>query len=222
MSNDNGAHVEAQGTGTPPTSPNYGIPRYSGADPADFPTQVNAITDIVDAQMARRATVVTTLPGAPVDGQECYFVADAANGVVWHLKYRAADPSAHKWQFVGGPELLAGPSGSTSTASTAPVALASGPLITVPIAGDYEVEFGGYCQLTVAGITPLNFGTTLGAGTNAQLTAPSQWGGGQVQVAQRYNNLAAAAAAALVVWVGSALSCNFTLGWLKVKPIRLG
>ena len=58
MSDNNGAHVEATaGTGTPPVSPNFGIPRYSGADPADYPTQTNAITDIVDAQMARRAAV---------------------------------------------------------------------------------------------------------------------------------------------------------------------
>ena len=48
MSNDNGAHVEAMGTGTPPTTPNLGLPRYSGADPADYPTQTNAISDLLD------------------------------------------------------------------------------------------------------------------------------------------------------------------------------
>ena len=54
-------HVEAQlvvGTGTPPTSPNFGAPRYSGADPADFPPQANAITDAFDAQAAKRGAIV--------------------------------------------------------------------------------------------------------------------------------------------------------------------
>jgi hypothetical protein len=39
-------------------------------------------------------SLVTALPATPVDGQECHFVADATNGVVWHMKYRAADTSA--------------------------------------------------------------------------------------------------------------------------------
>jgi hypothetical protein len=46
------------GTGTPPTSPNFGVPRYSSNDPADFPTQGNAITDTFDAQAARRGYIV--------------------------------------------------------------------------------------------------------------------------------------------------------------------
>ena len=54
-------HVEALavvGTGTPPTSPNFGVPRYSLNDVADFPTQGNAITDTFDAQAAKRGAIV--------------------------------------------------------------------------------------------------------------------------------------------------------------------
>lgn len=51
--------------------------------------------------------VVTSLPAAPADGQECIFVADATNGVAWHLKYRAASASAYKWEVIGGSWLSA-------------------------------------------------------------------------------------------------------------------
>ena len=61
--NGNGAHVEAHaGTGTPPTTPNLGLPRYSGADPADYPTQTNAISDLLDTQVAKRRVAVTSQP----------------------------------------------------------------------------------------------------------------------------------------------------------------
>lgn len=45
------------GTGSPPVSPNFGAPRFSEADPADFPTQGNAITDTFDAQAAKRGAI---------------------------------------------------------------------------------------------------------------------------------------------------------------------
>lgn len=88
------------------------------------------------------APIVTSLPAAPVDGQECYFVADAPNGVVWHLKYRAADPSGYRWQFVGGAALASDVATDEATASNALVALATAQAVTVPLFGDYEVEFG--------------------------------------------------------------------------------
>jgi Concanavalin A-like lectin/glucanases superfamily len=56
-----GEHVEVltvTGTGTPATSPNFGVPRFSANDPADFPTQANAITDTFDAQAALRGAIV--------------------------------------------------------------------------------------------------------------------------------------------------------------------
>jgi hypothetical protein len=68
----NGAQINplaVTGTGTPPTSPNFGAPRFSASDPADFPTQGNAITDTFDAQAARRGYIVDTdIAAANKDG----------------------------------------------------------------------------------------------------------------------------------------------------------
>lgn len=74
----------------------------------------------------------------PVDGLEVYLIADATNGVIWHLRYNASSSSAYKWEFVGGGTLSTSvmpyencTSGSYSDLTTA------GPGITVPLAGDY-------------------------------------------------------------------------------------
>jgi hypothetical protein len=59
----NGAQVTpfvVTGTGTPPTSPVFGVPRYSSADAADFPTQANAITDTLDAGAIKHGTITDT------------------------------------------------------------------------------------------------------------------------------------------------------------------
>lgn len=39
--------------GTPPTTPNYGLPRYAQTDAASFSVQVNAITDLVDTKLRK-------------------------------------------------------------------------------------------------------------------------------------------------------------------------
>lgn len=89
-------------------------------------------------------TRVTALPGSPANGAEILFVADAANGVVWHLKYNAGSSSAYKWEFVGGGDLsvevpasqnYAPGTGNYGDAATA-VSL------TAPLAGDYKLSHG--------------------------------------------------------------------------------
>jgi hypothetical protein len=105
------------------------------------------------------ATRVTTLPVAPIDGQEVYYVADAANGVIWHLRYSAGSSSAYKWEFVGGSplsaEVLAGEVPANLTGSFQALTT-PGPSITLPLAGDYLVELearvnlnaGSYCLMS--------------------------------------------------------------------------
>lgn len=86
--------------------------------------------------------VVTSLPGSPEDGQLINFLADATNGIVWPLRYRAASASAYKWETVGGGAALysavdadnAIGAGVTTYSDLANV----GPSITLPLAGDYD------------------------------------------------------------------------------------
>jgi len=84
--------------------------------------------------------IVTSLPGSPVDGQECLYLADATNGVLWHFVYRAASSA---WLFAGGSSLFSKVATQENHSSTTYAALTTaGPSITVPLAGDYLVEVG--------------------------------------------------------------------------------
>jgi hypothetical protein len=83
--------------------------------------------------------LVTSLPANPVDGREVYYVADAANGIIWHLRYRAANPSAYKWEYIGGPPMETTASARFTTSSTAPVLVTGGPTITFPLSGIWDM-----------------------------------------------------------------------------------
>jgi hypothetical protein len=84
--------------------------------------------------------LVASLPDSPYDGQEVNLLADATAGVVWHLRYRAASASAYKWEFAGGARLSAEAAAELSTASGSYVD--GGVAVTVPRAGEYEIELG--------------------------------------------------------------------------------
>lgn len=108
---------------------------------------IKTLVDDADALTARTTlgvnepTVVVSpaaLPAAPANNQEVIYVADAANGVEWRLRYRQAQAA---WFYIGGPPLMVTIDTLETTASLAYVALTTaGPSITVPLAGDYDVR----------------------------------------------------------------------------------
>jgi len=80
----------------------------------------------------------TTLPATPTDGQEYDYIADATNGVIWRLRYRAASTSTHKWEFVGGSPLQATWPNFGQLTLTANTWTRLGSVqIVCPLAGDY-------------------------------------------------------------------------------------
>jgi hypothetical protein len=85
---------------------------------------------------------VTSLPIGPSDGQECYFVADAANGVLWYLRYNAASASPYKWEVIGGSPLVSfnGVSEAIPNTGNAAQDFTNPALVVLPLAGDYELE----------------------------------------------------------------------------------
>jgi hypothetical protein len=88
-------------------------------------------------------TADTVLPSNPFDGQQLDYLADPASGVVWRLRYNAGSASAYKWEFVGGSSLMALVATLESRSATTYGALATaGPALTLPLAGDYDVEVG--------------------------------------------------------------------------------
>lgn len=138
-----------------PTTTNLLLPYPSATDTADVPRDIKALADKLDAFGA----LAGALPASPTDGQEFFYLADAANGVIWHFRYRAAAASPYKWEFVGGSPLHIGLVTVFTTTSGTPVADGTTTQIVIPFAGDYDIGSGFDGQL---------FGANLGGAAAAQ------------------------------------------------------
>lgn len=123
------------------TTPKLALPYPIGDDTPDVPRDIRALAEKLDDVITPTVYVpqlVTSLPGTPADGQEVYYVADAANGVLWHLRYRAAASGSFKWEYLGGTELYAANDASVTGITSAAYIAPTGPMaLTLPLAGDY-------------------------------------------------------------------------------------
>jgi hypothetical protein len=177
---------------------------------------------------------VTALPttgpsGGPLqDGQECYYLADAATGTVWHLKYRAAEAGSFKWYYVGGMGLLKTVDTAESTSSLAYTDLATvGPSITTPLAGDYEMEMSAVCAGTGGAnrcfVTPKKNATTVNDTDGSEASVA----GGSTNTGNAYRRKKLTGLAANDVFklqYGNLNATAVTYGYrsLKMTPVRVG
>jgi hypothetical protein len=153
-----------------PSTARFALPYPALTDSADVPRDISALATALDALDLRRPALVTsTLPGSPTDGQECYYLAHSAQGIVWHLRYRTASASTHKWEAVGGAAPIHDEIGSgdvstlESTASLTSAGLSTyGPSVVVPLAGEYEVT-------ALAGVNGISTSLSASAGLFVQL-----------------------------------------------------
>jgi len=127
--------------------------------------------------------LVATLPVSPVDGAEVYFLADAALGILWHLRYRAASASAYKWEAVS-----AGGQSSGTIAEVTQGGASSGAFfsvgadvtVTPPLAGDYRIAANAHLIVGSAGtqdkLMGLRIGATEATATEAAYHNDGLWG----------------------------------------------
>lgn len=166
--------------------------------------------------------VVTTLPSTPSDGDEIYLQTAAmlTDGIMWNLRYVASDG---KWQFLGGgPQFVEDATGitMTGTAYSTPTTGTTGPSITVPVLGDYYVDFGSDMYQTTGGVGSV--GLAVGAATP---TIGISYGGLTSGVhGTRSTKLSAVAAGTVLSlkYKTTANTLNADGRWLKVTPKRLG
>lgn len=190
---------------------------------------LEAGVETVSLELKRRVQYVTPAQFAlltPADGDEVVLRVDDAAGVRWRLRYNAASASAYKWEFLGGPFLSSYVTTfETKTGTTYAALTTPGPSVTVPLAGDYEVELGCYERTNTAGTSSL-MGYDLGAtpasdSDSVQNDSPSASNGSSV-LARRIK-LAVPALTALVAKyrVGSG-SGSWSNRALRVRPVRVG
>lgn len=219
-------------TGTPagspvaPTLPNNAHSLATISVPALDTVITNAqITDTRHRLQLGEVPVVTSLPVNPYDGQEIDYVADAANGVVWRFKYRSASGSAYKWEFVGGPALRALVSTLEGRNNAAFGALATaGPSVTVPLAGDYDVQVGSRMQAGSGSVAVHSYavGGTGAADADAAVVATAGGDSSCVSAVTRKTGVAAAAAIVSQYRNSGPSTCNYLNRWMAVFPVRVG
>lgn len=110
----------------------------------------------------------TTLPSAPIDGQEAILTDSlTAPSYAWRFRYNASIADAHKWQFIGGSAAVSMYDSDSGLSPGANLPDSGNLTFTVPRAGVYDLDFrsafaaaGGQavpyvqCLFTVAGAVP--------------------------------------------------------------------
>lgn len=195
---------------------------------AEAPSPRGEYTIWVDTDEVERTwppLLVTNLPANPWDGQEVYFQADAASGVVWHLRYRVANPTAYKWEYVGGALLHSEQQDSFSPPS-GDIWYDTSTVLTMPLAGVYDASYGAQPY----GLPPGSFiwkarlaindvqvahGLNMAGPTSAPATfAMSLETGGRIT-----NNVAGSVLKLQVQVSGQAGS--FSGRWIRLMPVRV-
>jgi hypothetical protein len=204
------------------TTPNLALPYPVPADTVDVPRDVQALATKLDGITALVPPVVSALPGSPVDGQECYLLADVTAGTVWHLRYRAASPSTYKWEFLGGGESIAVVDTPESTSSTTFTNLATiGPTINIGLAGEYIVRGGCGAQASAGQNASIGLATAATPGAADQVTVTlSTAFTGVLYLARKLT--VAAGGFVQMKYMTNAGSTTFSGRELTVYPLRVG
>ena len=172
--------------------------------------------------------LVSSLPASPVDGQEIYYLADATNGVIWHLRYRASSASIYKWEYIGGSALHAQSSGGSSTSSGTFSDGSDVCALTVPLAGQYDVEDFG-CQAIFAANANTGCGLGLKVGAAAAFDVAfgrsftsSNWPASMTSPNERITAAAGDSIRLQVKVDGAGGSVDFQDRRFRVRPVRVG
>lgn len=171
---------------------------------------------------------VTSLPTAPVNGQEIYYAADVTNGVIWHLRYNGTSSSSYKWEFIGGSDLRtfdnaeSGPVSSPSPAAWTNINTAIS--VTVPLAGDYRYSAASNINVASAGNTYLGVATTAsGTPTTSNQVYVTATTYGQSAVSGTLTGVSASSALTLRYYFAvTAANVYRRAASLVVTPVRVG
>jgi hypothetical protein len=212
-----------------------------GASLPDYEAYIQSLATDVATKLT--SNLVSVLPGSPYDGQVVALLADATNGVVWNLRYRAASASAsaYKWEFIGGSDLVSDVETAEGPGTASYAALATaGPIVTLPTlpsGGDFDVQFG--CQMTCLA-TVLSSFTNMGFQVNSaavaagdsvtatllpvsgSVTSPVYQVISSVSRIRRKTALASAAVLTALYQSSGGSGAVFSSRWMSVRPVRVG
>ncbi|HEY2371969.1 MAG TPA: hypothetical protein VGH82_05430 [Gaiellaceae bacterium] len=160
----------------------------------------------------------TSFPGSPSDGDEYVYVADGTNGVYWHFKFRN---STSKWIFVGGAPLFAEVVTDEATTGTTYQALTTaGPALTLPFAGDFDVEIG-CATYNVSGNSAMSYDIGGTGAVDADSIAFNAGGATVVTSGSRRRRKTGLSAVTLTAkYKSNPLGEHFLNRWMTVWPVQ--
>lgn len=165
-------------------------------------------------------SLVASLPGSPVEGQVCYYQnsAMATANVVWQLRYNATDVY---WELVGGMPLFAEVTTAQTTTSTSYVSLTTtGPAVTAPLAGDYQIEHGCGGFNSGANASLMSFAIGASAASDARSLRVDGTSEHSAARKSRYTSVSASDSidAKYRVTAGTG---TFENRWISILPVRV-
>jgi hypothetical protein len=169
----------------------------------------------------------TSLPAAPVDGQEAILVDSLTNpSYTWRFRYHAGSTSGFKWEFVGGAPLLGWSSGNVTNGGTLNAWLnVVAATLNVPRSGDYRIAGSGTVTHPTAGASSylgIYVGSTANVPGYAQFGFPVAGGyAGTISVPRlRVNGIQAGQPVGLA-GMSNLANGNFSSHGWEILPIRV-
>lgn len=209
-----GVSVQNNGSGSGENMPPFLVINYI----------IKAVPDAPRSGLAYGSTppIVTALPVNPQFGDVVTYVADATNGVAWNLQYDGS--GTYPWKFVGGAALWAENTSGTTTTSSSYVTT-NMPSLTVPLSGDYMMDFGGFVQKTssTAGVADMRFGLYVNGVEKANTgeSNTTQNDGGGTRRNYRVTGVVAGQSADIRIKSSSGATAYTAERTLVVTPIRV-
>lgn len=170
-------------------------------------------------------TYGTTLPSAPLDGQEAVLVDSITNpSYQWRFRYNAGSSSVYKWECIGSTPLRATEIIPQETCTSAGwVSLATvGPQVTVPRAGEYDIHFG--CGVQASGQQYAGYAPKFGAAAvnNNDRANLYNYTAVDVPVSRRMVRSLVASDVILMQYSSfAAVNSYYQNRWLMVQPVRV-
>lgn len=233
--------VQGVAGGATPALPANSIPLAVVTVPAGAASIVNA--NIADARY-RASVGGVMLPGKyrgrltsaqmtaltnVQDGDVVDLIADATLGVIWRFVYNAASASPYKWEFVGGSPLENNVVASWVQNDTAWVNSGTGPQLTTPRAGDYDMIVGCHIFFSGSTIWGAAMSVKMGAGGNEPSLQAHGGGtnpGGVAIGANIINQVRVPGRPANEAWIavysnGGGQAMGFERRFLHMRPVRV-
>lgn len=193
----------------------------TGSSTAGIVIEVDAVVRVLGS-----TAVAYGASGTPVDGQivRLQTTAMAALGISWTFRYNA-DGAAYKWESVGGPAWMAEVVTSQTTTSTSYADLATaGPQITVPLSGDYVIEYGATMGNTSATTyhTSIKFSAAEAADADSAQLQQASTTAVSASVSRKVVKTVAAGTVVKHRYKTAAGTATIQKRWLSITPVRLG